>query len=120
MFVNDIPTREQAETEIGEIAAEQSHYLTKGIFRARDMILACRRILWLWATSGRDPSDDEVIGVLGIESQCDHVMLREGERKPSFPEYDDEDAEIERLGTVFKESFAQEMRELEQRFATRL
>jgi hypothetical protein len=64
--------------------------------------------------------DDEVIGVLGIESQCDHVMLRSGQRKPRFtPEFDDEDTEIEKLGSFFRVGFERDMRELAERFDDR-
>jgi hypothetical protein len=116
MFINDVPNRERAEQEIGRAAAELTRRLERGEVTAREMILACRQILGLWIGSGGASIDDEVIGVLAIESQCDHVMLRPGHRKPRFPEYDDEDAEIERLGAFFREQFATEMRELAQRY----
>jgi hypothetical protein len=120
MFINNLPAREHAERVIGDAASEFSDRLERDEVTAREMILACRRFLNLWIEGGGASIDDEVIGLLGIESQCDHVMLRPGQRKPRFPEYDgDEEAEIERLGEFFLPSFAREMRELVQRFGAR-
>ena len=116
MFINDLPKRERAEREMGHIAAELTRRLERGEVTAREMISACRHILDLWVGSGGASVDDEVIGVLAIESQCDHVMLRPGQRKPRLPEYSDEDAEIERLGSFFRNGFAREMRGLAERF----
>jgi hypothetical protein len=117
MLINDLPKRARIEREIGRIAGELTRQLEQGDVAAREMILACRQILDLWVESGGASTDDEVIGVLGIESQCDHVMLRPGQRKPRFPEYDHgEDEEIDRLGDFFRDAFAREMRELAERF----
>jgi hypothetical protein len=119
MFINDLPRRERAEQTIGEVAAALSQRLEKGEVSAREMIVACRQILDLWIDGGGSSLDDEVVGLLGIESQCDHVMLRPGQREPRNPEYDDEDAEIEQLGSFFREGFTREMRDLTRRFNVR-
>lgn len=116
MFINNLPARERAEQSIGALAQYLNYRLERGEVTPREMISACRYILDLWVKGGGASSDDEVIGVLGIESQCDHVMLRPGQVKPRFPEYADEEAEIEELGRFFKESFALEIRELSERF----
>jgi hypothetical protein len=115
---DDPPIRQEAERAIGRIAADMARRLERGDLTAGEMILACRRILDLWVQEiGGSSMDDEVIGVLGIESQCDHVMLRAGQRKPRFPEYRDESFEIESLGRFFRDAFAREMRELAARFS---
>ena len=116
VFINDLPARERAEHAIGAVARYLNRRVEQGEVTAREMISACRYILDLWVQGGGASSDDEVIGVLGIESQCDHVMLRPGQPKPRFPEYDDEALEIEELGRFFQASFAREMRELADRF----
>lgn len=117
MFINDLPKRERVEREIGALSADYLARLERNALGAREMILGCRQILDLWIEGGGASLDDEVIGLLGIESQCDHVMLRPGQRKPRFPQYDgNEDAEIDRLGIFFAASFEREMRELSGRF----
>ncbi len=116
MSIADPAKRQQAEREIGRFAAELTRRLEAGEISAREMILACRNILDIWVEAGGASTDDEVIGVLGMESQCDHVMLRPGWRKPRFPAYDDEEAEIESLGTFFRDYFAREMRDLATQF----
>lgn len=120
MFINDLPRRERAEREIGDIATNLSRRLEREEVSAREMIMTCRQILDAWIDGGGASLDDEVIGVLGIESQCDHVMLRPGQRRPRHPAYDgDEDAEIQRLGIFFREGFRREMQELSERFGVR-
>ena len=104
---------------MGRIATELTNQLERGEVTSREMILACRRILDLWIEGGGASIDDEVIGVLGIEAQCDHVMLRLGQRKPRFPKYDDEEAETESLGAFFRDGFIREMRDLAERFEVR-
>lgn len=120
MFINDLPKRETVEREIGALSADYVARIEANALTARDMILGCRRILDLWIEGGGSSLDDEVIGVLGIESQCDHVLLRPGQRKPRFPDYDgNESAEIDRLGLFFAASFAREMQDLSARFSDR-
>lgn len=109
--------REQVERDIGALAADFVARIEGQAVDAREMILGCRQILDLWIDGGGSSLDDEVIGLLGIESQCDHVMLRPGQRKPRSPQYDgDEQTEIAALGLFFMGSFAREMRELRDRF----
>jgi hypothetical protein len=118
MFINDLPKRQLAEAEIGTIASDQMRRLEAGEFTGREMITACRRILDLWVDTGGASTDDEVIGVLGIESQCDHVMLRPGQQQPRYsPDFDNEDAEIDRLGEFFRDGFASDMRNLAERYS---
>ena len=116
MSDSDLIAKANAERDIGRIAADLAQRLDRGEVTAREMILACRQILGLWVGSGGDATDDDMIGIMGIESQCDHVMLPPGERKPRFPEYDDEEAEIESLGAFFREAFTREVRALADRF----
>jgi len=120
MFINNIPKRKSVEREIGALSADYVARIEGNALSASEMILGCRRILDLWIDGSGSSLNDEVIGVLGIESQCDHVMLRPGQRKPRFPVYyGDEDAEINRLGLFFAASFEREMRDLSERFNVR-
>lgn len=117
MVINDRPKRERVEREIGVLSADYVARIEADALNAREMIVGCRRILDLWIEGGGSSLDDEVIGVLGIESQCDHVMLQPGQRRPRFPEYDgNEDEEISRLWRFFAASFEREMRDLSERF----
>ena len=117
MSTNEGAQRERAERQIGEIASDQLRRLEEGVFTGREMILACRHILDLWVDSGGGSLDDEMVGVLGIESQCDHVMSHPGQRRLRLSELDpDQREEIEELGTFFRDAFAREMRELARRF----
>lgn len=108
--------RQNVERAIGNAATDLTLQLARGEVSAREMILMCRHILDLWIESGGSSLDDEVIGVLGIESQCTHVMLQPGQPRPPIPAYDDEEAEIESLGRFFRVYFTREMQELSERF----
>jgi hypothetical protein len=117
MFINDLPKPESVERELGAFSADYVARIEGNDLSAPEMILGCRCVLDLWIEGGGSSLDDEVIGVLGIESQCDHVMLRPGQRKPRHPDYDGaEDAEINRLGQFFMASFEREVRDLDERF----
>ena len=117
--INNLPLRESIERRIGRLAADAVLRFEQSDVSASDMILTCRRLLDLWVEGGGASTDDEVVGVLGIESQCDHVLLGPGQRRPRFPEYHDEQAEIESRGVFFRDAFIREMRELAARFNER-
>jgi hypothetical protein len=116
VFIDNLLARERAQRAIGKAASALCLKLEQDAVSGRDMILVCRQILDLWIEGGGASLDDEVIGILGIDSQCDHVMLPPDTRKPRFSAYDDEEAEIESLGEFFLPSFTREMRELADRF----
>jgi len=77
------------------------------------MIRACRRVLDLWIDGGGASLDDEVIGLLGIESQSDHVLRESRWGRGSghdgvrfAPGSEAERLEVEDIGRFFSESFA--------------
>lgn len=120
MSVNG-PEREAARAELCALVTDLNVRLESGAISGAEMIRACRRVLDLWIDGGGGSLDDEVIGLLGIESQSDHVLResrwgrgsgRDGDGARFEPGSEAERREVDEIGRFFGEGFAREIREL--------
>jgi hypothetical protein len=110
-------SEERAETELRQLVESlQARLDTIG---AAEMIMACRRVLYLWNRMDGSSLDDLVIGFYGIEDQTHHLLgtgeynsARDVDGVRFTPGSPEEAAEIEDCGRCFLGGFRQSVADL--------